>query len=37
VDQEDDLKKIGFSKEGRHQNPQIVLGLLVGLEGYHLA
>lgn len=37
VDQEDDLRKTGFSKEGRHQNPQIVLGLLVGLEGYPLA
>ncbi|WP_194775275.1 IS1634 family transposase [Pararhodonellum marinum] len=37
VDQEDELRKTGFSKEGRHQNPQIVLGLLVGLEGYPLA
>jgi len=37
VDQEDDLRKTGFSKEGRHQNPQIVLGLLVGREGYPLA
>jgi transposase len=37
VDQEDDLRKTGFSKEGKHQNPQIVLGLLVGLEGYPLA
>lgn len=25
VDQEDDLRKTGFSKEGKHQNPQIVL------------
>jgi transposase len=37
VDQEDDLRKTGFSKEGKHQNPQVVLGLLVGLEGYPLA
>ncbi|MCH7410957.1 IS1634 family transposase [Belliella sp. DSM 111904] len=37
VDQEDDLRKTGFSKEGKHQNPQIVLGLLVGLDGYPLA
>jgi transposase len=31
---EDDLRKTGFSKEGKHQNPQIYLGLLVGLGGY---
>ena len=31
---EDDLRKTGFSKDGKHQNPQIYLGLLVGLEGY---
>lgn len=31
---EDDLRKTGFSKDGRHQNPQIYLGLLVGLGGY---
>lgn len=31
---EDDLRKTGFSKEGRHQQPQIYLGLLVGLNGY---
>jgi len=37
VDQEDDLRKTGFSKEGKHKNPQIVLGLLTGLEGYPLA
>lgn len=34
---EDDLRKTGFSKEGRHQNPQIVLGLLVSKGGYPLA
>ena len=37
VDKEDDLRKTGFSKEGKHKHPQILLGLLVGLEGYPLA
>lgn len=31
---EDDLRKTGFSKDGKHQNPQIFIGLLVGLGGY---
>jgi len=31
---EDDLRKTGFSKDGKHQNPQIYLGLLIGLGGY---
>ncbi len=31
---EDDLRKTGFSKDGKHQNSQIFLGLLVGLGGY---
>ena len=31
---EDDLRKIGFSKDGKHQCPQIFIGLLVGLGGY---
>ena len=31
---EDDLRKIGFSKDGKFQNPQIMLGLLVGQNGY---
>jgi transposase len=31
---EDDLRKAGFSKDGKHSNPQILLGLLVGLGGY---
>ena len=26
-DYEDELRKTGFSKEGRHRNPQIILGL----------
>ena len=31
---EDDLRKTGFSKDGKHTNPQILIGLLVGLGGY---
>jgi len=31
---EDDLRRTGFSKDGKHSNPQIFLGLLVGLGGY---
>lgn len=31
---EDDIRKTGFSKDGKHQNPQIFLGLLVGSGGY---
>ena len=31
---EDDFRKIGFSKDGKFQNPQIMLGLLVGKRGY---
>lgn len=37
TDDEDDLRKTGFSKAGKHQNPQIVLGLLVSKNGYPLA
>jgi len=37
IDNEDDLRKPGFSKEGKHQHPQIVLGLLVSIDGYPLA
>jgi len=33
----DELRKTGFSKNGRHSSPQIVLGLLVSLNGYPLA
>jgi len=32
--EEDDLRKAGYSKDGKHQHPQIFLGLLVGLGGY---
>lgn len=30
----DDLRETGFSKDGKHQHPQIFLGLLVGTDGY---
>lgn len=33
---EDGLRKTGFSKDGKHQQPQIVLGLLVSTGGYPL-
>jgi len=31
---EDDLRKLGFSKDGKFEHPQIMLGLLVGPGGY---
>lgn len=34
TEDEDDLRKIGFSKDGKFQKPQIMLGLLVGQNGY---
>ncbi len=37
IDDEDEIRKRGFSKEGKHQNPQIILGLLVSINGYPLA
>jgi len=37
IDNEDEIRKRGFSKEGKHQNPQIVLGLLISVDGYPLA
>ena len=37
IDNEDELRKTGFSKEGKHRNPQIVLGLLISKNGYPLA
>lgn len=33
---EDDLPKSGFSKDGKHNQPQIVLGMLVSENGYPL-
>ena len=35
-EQEDDLRRVGFSKDGKAQHPQIVLGLLVSQGGYPL-
>ncbi len=37
TEEEDDLRKLGFSKDGKEQNPQIVLGLLVNHSGFPLA
>ena len=37
ADNEDEIRKRGFSKDGKHQNPQIILGLLTSAGGYPLA
>ncbi|GHT71948.1 transposase [Bacteroidia bacterium] len=37
TDTSDELRKTGFSKDGKHACPQIVLGLLVSSGGYPLA
>lgn len=37
IDRDDDLRKAGFSKDGKHRHPQVVLGLLVSAGGYPLA
>lgn len=37
IEREDDIRKPGFSKDGKHKNPQIVLGLLVSKDAYPLA
>lgn len=37
IEREDDLRKPGFSKDGKHKHPQIVLGLLVSRDAYPLA
>ena len=34
AEEEDDLRRIGFSKDGKFTCPQILLGLLVGESGY---
>ena len=34
AEDEDDLRKVGFSKDGKFQHPQIMLGLFVGEGGY---
>ncbi|MFV0555024.1 MAG: IS1634 family transposase [Mangrovibacterium sp.] len=36
-DKSDELRKPGYSKDGKHSLPQIVLGLLVSIGGYPLA
>jgi len=35
--EEDDLRRLGFSKDSKAQNPQILLCLLVGIDGQPLA
>ncbi|GAB1415312.1 IS1634 family transposase [Paludibacter sp.] len=37
TDEDDELRKKGWSKDGRHSQPQVVLGLLVSKGGYPLA
>lgn len=37
AEDEDDLRKIGFSKDGKFQHPQIMLGLLVGRSGFPIS
>jgi hypothetical protein len=37
AEHEDDIRKLGYSKDGKLQRPQIVLGLLVSKGGYPLA
>ena len=37
TDYGDELRATGFSKDGKHSQPQIVLGLLVSMDGYPLS
>src|SRR5215469_2867313 len=37
TDYSDDLRTPGFSKDGKHSQPQVVLGLLVSKAGYPLS
>jgi transposase len=37
IDYGDELRERGFSKDGKHAQPQIVLGLLVSKDGYPLS
>jgi transposase len=37
IDHSDELRERGFSKDGKHAQPQIVLGLLVSRDGYPLS
>ncbi|MDR2979474.1 MAG: IS1634 family transposase [Bacteroidales bacterium] len=36
-DNSDELRERGFSKDGKHSQPQVVLGLLVSRDGYPLS
>jgi transposase len=36
-DHSDELRERGFSKDGKHSQPQVVLGLLVSQDGYPLS
>jgi len=37
AEEDDTFRQRGFSKDGKHQQPQILLGLLVSMGGYPLA
>lgn len=37
TDFDDELRERGFSKDGKHSHPQVVLGLLVSQDGYPLS
>ena len=37
TDENDELREKGWSKDGKHSQPQVVLGLLVSNDGYPLA
>jgi transposase len=37
TDYSDDFRERGFSKDGKHAHPQVVLGLLVSRDGYPLS
>jgi transposase len=37
TDKTDELREPGFSKDGKHSQPQVVLGLLVSKDGYPLS
>lgn len=37
TDESDNFREKGWSKDGKHSHPQVVLGLLVSRDGYPLA
>lgn len=37
TESEDDLRRLGYSKDGKHQNPQVMVGLVVNSQGYPIA